>query len=207
MSSPHPEQTPSSLGLSEDDMTRIRAEEIYRAEVRETFSTAKQSRIWKFVNSSFGLWLLGSVTLTGVTWLLQQWIADRQQTQQTVELREKLREELIYRVRMTATSISVYEQKGNQIPRVDPDAELNKLVLNAMNGHSFIGYSEFRETPASVLLSRLVKLPNPEGYKVRNSMSAWSNVEVQLVQGFVKSAEIRPYLNTIYSNLSNAAPQ
>jgi hypothetical protein len=204
---PNPEQDSVPLGLSEAETMRIRAEEIYRAEVRAELSTEKDSRIWKLLNSSFVLWLLGSVTLTGTTWLLQHWIADRQQFQQSMELREKIREELIYRIFMTITSISVYEQKGKNPPTVDPDSELNKLVLDAMNGHSFIGHTDYRDTPASVLLSRLAQLPNPEGYRIHNSINAWSNAEVQLVQGFLKSAGLRPYLDTIRSNLSTAAPQ
>lgn len=55
--------------LSEDQMKVIREEEIFREEVRKNIEKKRESEsqkggLWRFVNSSFGLWLLSSVVLS-----------------------------------------------------------------------------------------------------------------------------------------------
>lgn len=59
--------------LPKKQRDRIRAEELYRAEVRREFEqqqSAKSlgSQIWAAANSSFGIWLLSSVVLALMVW-------------------------------------------------------------------------------------------------------------------------------------------
>jgi len=104
---------------------------------------------------------------------------------------------------MTIWSTDVYEQRNPKVPKGVAEADLKKLVLNSMNGQSFVGHIEYRSIPTSALLFQLQGLPNPENYKLQNAFNAWSNAEVQLAQGFIKSSdEVRGYINTILSNLS-----
>jgi hypothetical protein len=61
--------------LTPEDQTRIRKEEIFRAEVRERLAADAArgaSRLWKFVNTSFGVWFLSAVVLGGLSWLLSE---------------------------------------------------------------------------------------------------------------------------------------
>jgi hypothetical protein len=57
--------------LTEDEKSRIRAEEIFRSEVRCELEARKasppQQRLWTLLNSSFALWFLSSVVLAGLT--------------------------------------------------------------------------------------------------------------------------------------------
>jgi hypothetical protein len=58
--------------LSQDDRERIRAEEIFREEVRASLAATKRpNRIWTVLNSAFTLWLLSSVGIGGITWIYQ----------------------------------------------------------------------------------------------------------------------------------------
>jgi hypothetical protein len=80
------------MQLTEDQQQRIKAEEIYRAEVqRQLKPPAPQTRWAKliaFLNTSLGLWLMSSVLLAGVTAgysHLQAYNAARQQRQAKIE--------------------------------------------------------------------------------------------------------------------------
>jgi hypothetical protein len=50
--------------LTENDLNRIKSEEIFREEIRKKISEKeKSSKIWTFLNSSFGIWLLSTVVV------------------------------------------------------------------------------------------------------------------------------------------------
>lgn len=51
------------MSLTEEEKERIRHEEIFRAEIRESIendSPSPKKKTWKFLNSPFGVWLLSS---------------------------------------------------------------------------------------------------------------------------------------------------
>jgi len=71
--------------LLEEEKERIRAEEIFRHEVRQKIEAeaprhSRRKRLWTLLNSSFALWFLSSVVLSGltgaVTWY-QRWNNER----------------------------------------------------------------------------------------------------------------------------------
>ncbi len=57
--------------LSEEEKAKIKAEEIYRSELRNEIATAKveapKSRVWALVNSAFFLWFLSTIFVGGIT--------------------------------------------------------------------------------------------------------------------------------------------
>lgn len=55
--------------LTEEQRESVRQEEIFRAEIRGQLEhqTGPVPAIWKFLNSSFALWLIGSLVATGIT--------------------------------------------------------------------------------------------------------------------------------------------
>ena len=64
--------------LTESKKARIRAEEVFREEVRQELADARdsfdrKSRIWSFLNSALGLWLLSAVVLSGVGGAVTWW--------------------------------------------------------------------------------------------------------------------------------------
>jgi len=64
--------------LSDDDKNRILAEERYRQEVRSQLSHEQGStKLWKFLNSSFGIWLLTTVVIGTLTWAYTRWENER----------------------------------------------------------------------------------------------------------------------------------
>ncbi|PSR56069.1 hypothetical protein AHMF7605_22485 [Adhaeribacter arboris] len=65
--------------LTPEEKERIRQEEIYRQEIRldldkqqETINFKKWAGWWKFVNTSFGIWLLSSVIVGAITFLYSE---------------------------------------------------------------------------------------------------------------------------------------
>src|SRR6266849_5483102 len=63
--------------LTSDDRERIRAEEIFRSEVREQLASdpgdGKQGGpLWRFFNSPLGLWVLSSVALGAISWSISE---------------------------------------------------------------------------------------------------------------------------------------
>lgn len=52
--------------LSEPEKDMIRLEELYRIEIRKQLEekSQKKSRVWMFLNSSLGLWLLSAIVIT-----------------------------------------------------------------------------------------------------------------------------------------------
>ena len=61
----------SSLALTEQERARIRAEEIYREEVREALTEPKKAAAGfiAFLNSPLGIFILSSLLLSGGTFL------------------------------------------------------------------------------------------------------------------------------------------
>lgn len=59
--------------LTNEEMERIKSEEIYRDEIRKKLNENEQSsfpkKSWKFINSSFGIWLLSTVVVGLVVYL------------------------------------------------------------------------------------------------------------------------------------------
>jgi len=91
----------STEDISEEDRARIRAEEIFRDEVRASLnvreSSTRMARLWKLLNSSFAIFLLSSVVLSGVSFQYQRWVASQTKKSEHVQLREEASLELNYR--------------------------------------------------------------------------------------------------------------
>lgn len=87
--------------LTEQERERIRAEEVFREEVRATFRDKTpptlRNRLWKFLNSSFTIFLLSSVVLGGISWQYQRWISAQARESERSMLREEASLELGYR--------------------------------------------------------------------------------------------------------------
>jgi len=85
------------LQLTEDQKQAIRAEEIFREQVREELANQHRdhhNRVWTFLNSAFGLWLLSSVFLAVITWawttILEKRTTEKKNAATLVQLRVEL---------------------------------------------------------------------------------------------------------------------
>ena len=75
--------------LSDDEMERIKAEEIYRKEVRRKLAHDDpwQSNIYDFFQSSLGIWVLSTLVIGGLSFAYSQW--DKQRWGQTKMARQR----------------------------------------------------------------------------------------------------------------------
>src|SRR4030095_2347620 len=95
---------PESPDPSTDAKARIWAEERFRLVVAQELQRqqAQSLRPWQsfliFLNSSFGLWLLSALLLTGAGSMIAKWSADREQERQRKERVEHLDLEIAYRL-------------------------------------------------------------------------------------------------------------
>jgi hypothetical protein len=85
--------------LSSDDKKRIRAEEIFREEVRREVSRKKEAGILSFLNSSLGIWLLSTIVVGVFSWSYTVWKESRSHAQESQEKIRRLDTEIAGRVR------------------------------------------------------------------------------------------------------------
>ena len=142
--------------LSRDEKRHIRAEEEFRHAIREELSHKDESRVWKFLNSAFALWLLSAVFLSSLSALWAHWRSLRGDAAKRADQIEKIDIEL-------ATRLSPFE--GFQIAgvatgeiQVAPDLAKRTLFVPH---DGFNGIAEFRERSTLSLLNELVVLLPP----------------------------------------------
>jgi hypothetical protein len=114
-------------GLDESTKNRIWSEERFREEVRkqleEQSSKEKPGKWLKFLNSSFGLWVLSAVFISGAGGLYTQWhtshqegvkLDDQRRTEEKrlVELHERMKLEIAHRLSQTLIRLSDAADSG-----------------------------------------------------------------------------------------------
>ena len=88
------------LKQESSDILAITHDEVIRSKVRAEISnqTGQGSNLWKFLNSSFGIWILSSILLSGLTFLYTNYSAFKvEQTQAQARLSD-LKDEISYRL-------------------------------------------------------------------------------------------------------------
>ena len=134
----------------------IRAEEIYRSQVQQELDAkadqAKSSsdRLWTALNSSFVLWLLSSVVLSGLAACYTGWQNHHAKTKANRELIEKLDTEISNRIYEALGATRSYEGSIRNNKLWQPKAYYS-LMLNYLNnnftpdyGPDFSIYPEFK---------------------------------------------------------------
>jgi hypothetical protein len=153
--------------LTKEDQERIRQEEIFRQEVRESLQEAKRpyavgGRIWAIVNTSFGIWLLSTIVVGLFSWAYTNWEQRRSKQHEQNELIRKLDVEIPVRLQ---TSESLFDSASRAAGyysamrslRVPPDA--------------IIVFPEFRDRPITALLSELLQqVPAAEKAEINEAL-------------------------------------
>lgn len=88
------------LEQESSDILEITHDEIIRSKVRAEISkqTDQSSNLWNFLNSSFGIWILSSILLSGLTFIYTNYNAFKvEQTQAEARLSD-LKDEISYRL-------------------------------------------------------------------------------------------------------------
>ena len=69
-----------NMELTEIEKQRIKLEETYRTEVRAAMTDGKlPSRIWRFLNSQFGFWLISAGLASFLAWSVGRWEHQRRE--------------------------------------------------------------------------------------------------------------------------------
>lgn len=125
--------------LAEEDRARIRAEEIFRLEVRRELEASqprpsRRQRLGSWVNSSFGLWVLSSVVLTGLTTAYTYYQSRRAEQVRNAETERRLDTEISGRMSAALALLRIDEQDAVERKRessqaVDGSTELIKGLM------------------------------------------------------------------------------
>lgn len=125
------------MGLSDEEVERIREEETAREEARNKvaeqarLTKTKRQKIWDYLNSAFAIWLLTSVLVAAITTGYSKW-RETEAKQSTDAARiKKLDGELAYRLAYLSDDI----RNG-----VDPELAIDKF---ARPPEQRVGTSEF----------------------------------------------------------------
>jgi hypothetical protein len=107
--------------LFDEDRNRIRAEEIFRAAVRQQLLTqapkdSSAKRFWAVLNSSFSLWFLSSVVLGGLTAAVAMYQRSHAEQTQRVQTQLRLNTEFSSRIEngLVALNLDVRRVDGGQ---------------------------------------------------------------------------------------------
>jgi hypothetical protein len=117
--------------LTDEEAKRIRSEESYRADIRKElgltlpYRKTKAERIWQFLNSSFALWFLSAVLVSGlgtVYTAYQTAISEKAKSNEARVSAEKRREDLVdkldieisYRLSATLSKLSHAQDRFDQ---------------------------------------------------------------------------------------------
>jgi len=101
--------------LTEEEKSRVRAEEIFRAEILRDLQANKprsnHQRLWTLLNSSFALWFLSSVVLAGLTTAVTYYQAKRGEHLRKAELERRLDTEISGRIALARRGAHLDEKR------------------------------------------------------------------------------------------------
>jgi hypothetical protein len=176
--------------LSEEQIQRIQTEESIRLEIRkslqepESSGEAQKSKVWDFLNSSFGLWLLSTIFVTAMGTVYTQWQADRKDRQhkaEALQLQDAKAAELtwIESQRMRATfkraALEVSQRYSNTLTRLYRLNNRGAGTVQAATPEEIrIAFAPLSETPNSLKTSALY----PE-YSTFNALALIAELQKQ----------------------------
>lgn len=165
--------------LNDLEKEKIKAEEIYRLEVRSKIPNQKAS-IWKFINSPFGLWFLSTIAVGFITWGYSILQSKYEQNRIINERVRRLDIEIFERVYAYDVALrSIVDDKGKNtgvwLKALEARADLLKL------------YSSLFTEPEPIELSSGVIIPVSNVFEEFSGRSA-KGLMVELAQ-YLPSAE------------------
>jgi hypothetical protein len=133
------EVTPALI-LTDEQKAQIRSEEIYRSQVRQELDAkndqnqSSTDRLWSVLNSSFVLWLLSSVVLSGLAACYTAWQNHHAKARANQESVDKLDTEISNRIYEALSATRSYEGsiKNNVVWQ---PKEYYSLMFSFLNNH------------------------------------------------------------------------
>lgn len=158
--------------LDESDKARIRAEEIYREEVRAGLGGTKKGRLSTFLNSPLGIWFLSTVVIGSLSLAYAQWSENATERASSRARYETVSREIRFRIDQLDEVIAGAEVAGSaclveasshqgQIPgaQIRDYLEAAKLVSVATLLGGIVGLPGGAETTVAI---------GSSGYEVRS---------------------------------------
>jgi hypothetical protein len=144
--------TPSNVPivLSEAQAQQIRAEEVFRDEIRKSLVPRETGgkKVLAFFNSALGIFLLSSVALTGATTWHAQHAAERQASTTRDEQQRRLDVEIAYRLTLLApltvsqfSFTELHNERGAMRGKVRRDPQIGDLAPYEPIFPEFLGRS------------------------------------------------------------------
>lgn len=187
--------------LDDTEREKIELEERYRFEIRnkldENIKKESPSRFWAFVNSSFGLWLLSAIFISGVGTVytqMQNSRVERLKKEETLHAEELKTKELIGRLdleigyRLSQVQIRLYSLGG------EPATKFIGDVINSLSrppqGEFFPLYPEFSNFSLLALIAELRRhVPDAEREELAQVLADLTGVNVLIeVKGVNRSS-------------------
>lgn len=149
--------------LTDEEQDRIRHEEIYRAEVRQRLAATEQksarARIIRFFNTPFGLWILSSLVLSGLTASYSHFQANALQQRQKQSQLERLNSQLA--VRLEYSEMLLMIEKGKRLSQEEQrQAYLQTLQVFLDDSNETRLFTDFKDRSTLSLALELEEL-NP----------------------------------------------
>jgi hypothetical protein len=167
--------------LTPDEKARIKQEEFLRAEIRKELTPAPttekgwRQKIWKFLNSTFGIWLFSTVIVAGVVHLYdKQETAYREretqrkeqeaESRRTRELYERVAIEISFRFSSTMAKLKAVSKKYGE--RLDAESQaaiseaFDPLLKPAVKGNPPL-YPEYEYYSGLALIAELRRHAGP----------------------------------------------
>lgn len=148
--------------LTDEEKQRIKSEEIYRDEIRKKLNENEQiSKFWKFVNSSFGIWLLSTVVVGLIVYLYNDSKLQNEISANNAATIQKLETEASNRLQQFKLALSnqqaskIYYQKEDLVYMIDGDLVKNGTLSSEKPIYIF---PEYKERTMNSLLYEIERL-------------------------------------------------
>jgi hypothetical protein len=192
--------------LLEEEKDRIRAEEIFRHEVHEKIEAeapkhSRGKRLWSLLNSSFALWFLSSVVLSGltgaVTWY-QRWNNERLRR---AEVERRLNVEISSRIFDGLDELRLDQKRienGSIIPVLTGYMYgvnyLDNRVTYNTETYDFSVYPEYKQRKFRSLIFELSEVVNPSALPaLRNAEANYRQLVNLAGQETLRNNESQPF--------------
>ena len=177
------------MSLSEVEMKRIEAEEIYRQEIRIKLERDKPpppttEKIWEYLNSHFTVWLLTSVVVGLITFAYSCHVDSVKREQEKKERSQKLEAEINNRRTETLKLLKYFKAKTNEAKNYDDPRFLYKEAVTFMDGKNDPDfpafqsalYQEFKQENLTSLLIELEKVSETKGTEIKSLRTKYNTL-------------------------------
>jgi hypothetical protein len=168
--------------LSDSDKQRIRAEEIFRSEVRRELEAKKRQlrgwqRAWSLANTSFGIWFLSTIVIGLVTWSYSSVQEHARTNERKAETVRKLDTELTGRIHGALVQLEALRRRLEGKAYDATRSETFATAVQALDSANSI-YPEYRSRSFSSLVLELgLLVPIDEQASLRVAAAAYEELK------------------------------